>query len=699
MKIWTTAFFLGLALQATLGRAAPSLEFMEKFALDDEREAALAELVPGTDDYFYYLALHRQLLGDSKAFDEMLSQWFKQRNGSWNEQMLELRRRQILLNFDKDPEKTWTFLIDDEFHLQFNHRAKSAQVSPDYPREIDPRRYGMDSFLSRAMARPHPVGEFTDAGLELAARQKLDGDERRNLLARLTRSDIPNLVDMIIADLHFKDSRGFGHHGIHNLLTLAQLETLAQREPALLDNAQYINERLARMQPGEEVDIENDVHAAIAFYTQLWDFLKNISPQHNSHKALVLYRLLDAERHTGNYDDIKFRQYLALPRNMYYVEANLRKQWQDQRTVWVNTEHQLPMSVAVEPIRQEEPLVRDFLIRLLKEAANPTAYSPFFEARWLDAIFAESKILNGVGAPEQWASKLPPDQYRAIRERIELNFALQNPRQFRPGENVVLDVDTKHIDKLLIKVFEIQAFNYYKQNRAAVNQAIDLDGMERTLTFDTPASQRVRRNLAFPEIDQRGVYVVELIGNGVSSRALVYVGKLEYLTVPTAYGQAVAVLNENGERVKDARLWMAGTEYTPDDAGLLLLPYSNAEKVEFVILRLGLFSSPEQLRHLGEPYTFSAGIFVEPQALGRLRTSTLVLRPDLRVNSIPLDPALLEDVKVTLRTSDAKGTPIEREFKPAFTRDREWVTEFFVPDALRELSVTVTARIKQQRDL
>jgi len=48
--------------------AAQEIGYIETFSLADDREAALKELVPGTDDYYYYHALHAQNIGDRKRF-------------------------------------------------------------------------------------------------------------------------------------------------------------------------------------------------------------------------------------------------------------------------------------------------------------------------------------------------------------------------------------------------------------------------------------------------------------------------------------------------------------------------------------------------------------------------------------------------------------------------------------------------------
>ena len=64
--------------------------------------------------------------------------------------------------------------------------------------------------------------------------------------------------------------------------------------------------------------------------------------------------------------------------------------------------------------------------------------------------FAETKIVNGLGEPEQWYSLLPPEKYQALKDRVDLDFASTNRRYFAADEPVQLDVlrqERPHADR------------------------------------------------------------------------------------------------------------------------------------------------------------------------------------------------------------------------------------------------------------
>ena len=110
-----------------------------------------------------------------------------------------------------------------------------------------------------------------------------------------------------------------------------------------------------------------------------------------------------------------------------------------------------------------------------------------------------------------------------MQERIDLDFAPENQVFYKASEPVSLKVNVKNVKKLIVRVFEINTFNFYSRNLRPVDTAINLDGLaptrEQVFNYDVPPLRRVEHAFDFPKLKKRGVYVVEFIGNGRSSRA------------------------------------------------------------------------------------------------------------------------------------------------------------------------------------
>src|SRR4029077_15575177 len=114
-------------------------------------------------------------------------------------------------------------------------------------------------------------------------------------------------------------------------------------------------------------------------------------------------------------------------------------------------------------------------------------------------------------------------------------------------------------------VFEINAVNFYRTQQHEVDTDINLDGLvanaEQTQAYAEPSLRRVARRFEFPQLNRPGVYVIDFIGAGKSSRALIRKGRLRPVVTTGTAGQAIRVFDEANRAVKDASVWFGGVEY------------------------------------------------------------------------------------------------------------------------------------------
>lgn len=223
------SLILGLVAGASTGRAEGEIGFIEDFALAPDRSKALEKLIPGTEDFYYFSALHAQNSGKLDEVDRLLEPWIKQFGRTARVQ--EMENRQALLRYEQQPEATLDFLRR-RLGLQFNHRKDQATRNTSLPTALDPGLIGDAALRARALQwHEGTLQGFEDRALESLVGADFDARRRRDLLRRLTRPDVPNLVALIAADLRERDSGGFGYLPIHNALLLPQLKELATAYP------------------------------------------------------------------------------------------------------------------------------------------------------------------------------------------------------------------------------------------------------------------------------------------------------------------------------------------------------------------------------------------------------------------------------------------------------------------------------------
>lgn len=673
------------------------IQFVEDFSLATDRPAVLKQLIPGTEDYYYYHALHYLNTEQFEKARELFTPWH-QRHGQ-SGRLTEIQTRLALLSYDKSPQDSLNY-FRQRLGLNYGHQREQLGVEPNLPTSLDQKHIGRGEFTARADA--HSVDNldaFEDSALDWLAQASMNPNRRRNYLSRLQRPDYDTLVKLIVDDFHYPNSGGFGSMAIHRQLLLTQLEEALKLQPDLLNQQNFVVAYLTKLQPGDDEGWRHDPKLLEAYLNRLTVFANRLAPVHNSLKAHVLYHRLVLNQRRGQYNKDLLIEYLKLPRHVGYLSKAMQES-DDLKRFPCDLNANYGGVTLLAPIGNDEPLVRAYLSQLFVDAASTKEFEPYVNDVYLRHLFAETKIVNGLGEPEQWASLLPPELFQQLKERIDIDFVSTNKTQYGPDEAVTLDLNVKNVGTLIVKVFEINTRNYYREHRREIDTDVNLDGLvanvEQTHTYNEAPLRRVARKFEFPQLTKPGVYVVDFIGNGRSSRALIRKGRLRHLVRTGAAGQIFTILDEQHKQVKNASLWMAGHDYTAGEDGSIVVPFSAATVTQPIVISRGDFSSLDLFAHESENYSLVAGIYVDRESLLKRKTATVIVRPGLSLNGTPSSLKLLEDVKLTISSTDLDGIASSQEI-PNFVifEDRETTHEFQVPARLAAISFTLSAKVKR----
>lgn len=674
---------------------AEEIGFIEDFALAKDRNDSLKQLIPGTEDYYYYHCLHYLNTEQYTKVEPFTRPW-QERHGQ-TPRLTEIQTRHALLTYSLNQQKTLTYLRE-HLGLHFDHQRSQANEIPNLPTTLNPQLIARDSLKTMSFSRWHFLENFEDSALDWLATEELSWERRRQLLQRAKLPDLANLPQLVAADLQTERSGPFGQMPIHRQMTLSQLEELLRLRPALLNEMAFVQSVLQRLQPHADEDWRRDPERMRAFLDRMLSFVRRLAPVHNTLKAHVLYHRLFHDRSMGQYERALFLEYLQLPRHQPYMARRLLES-QEARQFPVDMNADQTAVTGLGPIGSDEPLVRDYLKHFLVNANSPQEFTPYIQDVYLRHLFAETKIENGLGDPEQWASQLPPEMFKALRERVDIDFEPANKMHFLAQEPVQLQLQVKHVPTLIIKVYEINTMNYYREHKKEVNTDINLDGLvpnaERTEKYSEPPLRRMARRFDFPELAKPGVYVVDFIGGGKSSRALIRKGRLRPIVNITPAGHQVWVVNDANQLVKDAALWIGGQEYQAEPDGSIFVPFSTSPAPQPIILRQGDFACLEYMQHQGEEYQLMVGFHVDRESLLTQRTAQLLIRPGLYLNHVPVSLKLLEDVSLRITAIDQDGIATSstiRNFK--LFEDRETTHEFRIPPRLAQLKVMLQAKVK-----
>ncbi len=673
---------------------AQEIGFVEQYALSTDREKTLERLVPGTETYYYFHCLHYLTTEQLDKAEEMLKPWIK-RFGRTNRVNL-IRNRLAILKYSDNPTETLEFLRK-ELGLDLNHQREIPQTQRDLPTQLNDQLISLEILTKQALTRRN-TESLTDAGLELLSGKTLSKDQRRHLLQRLRYPDYPGLVKLVVDDLKQRDSGGFGRINIHRQLTIAQLDESAHTMPKLLDHNEFVNTYLSKLHPTNDVNWRVDVAEHRAFLDRLWKFVSPLNPKFNSLKACVLYRQLELDRRQGKYDKRKFMTYLRLPRQVGYVNPELIKAVASRDHI-VNLNADYRSQLLLVPVQNDEPLVRDFLQHFLRDANDESQFRPFVRTPYLKTQLATTKILNGLGDNEKWASLLSPKQYQDLVDRIDLDFVSTNPEFYAVDDQVQLELFTKNVQNLIVKIYEINTHNYYLKYGCEIDTDISLDGLvpnhEQTFEYKEAPALRVKRRFTLDQIKGPGVFVVDFIGNGKSSRALIRKSRLSMIGEVTVAGHRFKVIDESSKLVKNAELTIGGRRYSADKNGQIIVPFTSSPDIQAAIIRSGDFNCLQSFKHLAETYSLDAALLVDRESLLRSNETQILVRPRIAVAGHPVTTKLLENVQLLITSVNLDGLSSTKRINDLkLGTNAETVCKFLVPPRLKSLSLKLSAEVK-----
>ena len=703
MNIKSTWLAFGLWLGVFAAVQAQEIGFVEDFVLAADRQTALAKLVPGTDEYYYFHALHAQHQMRLDDVDQLHREWVNRLGNTARAQQIE--HRQALLRYDQDPQATLTYLTH-KLGLRFDHQREIPDTERDLPSQLDQQLISFEAFARRALAQSRHTDGFHDSALFELAQMELDVTRARHLLQRVKYPDLPNLTALIARDLRADDRPAFGYLEIHKSLTIEQLDALAEQMPELKQQASFVHTYLSKLRPSDDIVSFRDHSSHRDYLERLWAFAQNLDPVFNSLKANILLQRLQLDRQTGEFEKGRLLEYLKLPKYVPYARADWLSQFQ-------NAGHYAQLGADYReftrliPVPNDEHLVRYFLMHYLRTAANPDEFAPYVADEYLRPLFAEVKLTSGQGDPQQWASWIPPDAFSQLMQRVDLEFDATLPRLHGMDDPVHIRLTTKNVNQLIVKVFEINTEAYYRLSQREIDTDINIDGLvphwEQTYQYDDPSMRRVEREFAFDQLKGPGVWVIDFIGNGKSSRALIRKGELYAVVETTVAGQMFTVHDGQGQRVTDATLWIAGREYQPLPSGEIVVPFTTQPRRQAAILSRGSFSTLTWFDHEAETYTLEAGIHIDRESLVRNRRAHVLLRPQLYLNGLPVTNQLLKDWRLQIVAVDGDGVPISIDLPKLEWQDQaELQQEFQVPADLRTLRVSLAvnvASISEAKDL
>eukprot|EP00347_Sterkiella_histriomuscorum_P021579 403333486 len=294
---------------------------------------------------------------------------------------------------------------------------------------------------------------------------------------------------------------------------------------------------------------------------------------------------------------------------------------------------------------------------------------------------------------------------KVLQDKAYIKLCHYNTKTFKLDQEIEVIADIKSIPKMQVKVFEINTDNYFRKNMSAFTSDINLDGLiaKYETEFDNsnfPSNQQHTEKFNFPQFNERrGLYVIEFIGNGMSSRAIIQKGNLSLIHRNTIAGQFCFILDENNEICKKeyTGLYFDNSFYQADKQnGRIIVPFGrNQYSGSAIMINEGFAQLTHFLRET-EIFNFSASFILHNESVTLGNLAKILIKPQLLLNNSDLaDLRLLENIKVTLQTvNQIDNITISKDFEDVkFNEKEEYEIEFQVPNNISSIVVSVSTQV------
>lgn len=678
----------------------------EQWVLTKDKTTFLKNLTPGTDDYFFYHALHQQHLGLSEDFRRTMQGWqaLYPKSVIPGPRAAQLRNRQTLLDYEAGIAGA-----DHKLRSIFGIKQPTVNTKPGkttkLPSTLDASAISSDAFIKH-------LGLNTDRDIIQSSTQKrllrLAGSDKKwskqnrdILLRRIENPAIPNIEKLILANFRDKHPLAITQIRCAKNLSHSQLKKLAQLESTLINDQEFVDLTIKSMQPDNLGIFQREPQKHLDWLTKLDQYTRTLPPSLNNLKAHVLYHRLRISAELDQYPVSSLERYLKLPRarNIIWRQKSL-----DARQHAISLTQDFRSLSACPPIGSETPLVEKYLLKVLKDATNRQALAEYFDTKYFKGMSSKAQLLAGIDS-DRFDVDLSATDFEQLRDLRELSIAASTSRNWNPESKVSLNVDLKNIEQLTVSIYALDSLRYAKETGKEIGQDLDLSSMvpNTSRTIDTKESPflRHRKVIELSELDDVGSWVIELHGNGQRATALIHKGELHHSVCDTGDGQEIYVSNYGGVPLKGVLVSVDGKDRVTNDLGVVQMPYSAYSSKS--TMRLHLVSKDRvngitrvvELSRRAAKTNLDLATISHPEQWLIDQKSTFYFKPSFLINGKPGNLKRIESSHATLTATLSDGQKVELAREEIKISLNDFLPiEFTVPKNLVSLELNVNCNLK-----
>ncbi len=441
---------------------------------------------------------------------------------------------------------------------------------------------------------------------------------------------------------------------------------------------------------------KNDLKENKKLLLEILEYIKS-NPKLKNFKSSIIFHLLDNGIQLNEYDLDLFNEYIQYPCNRtdpYLFNNQFQNNFYELMNVGLSEHSYNLINVYL-----------DYFF--LNDKANVETFQKYIKIDLLEKEFYKCNILKGkdVKFNEKLMSKF---EYEEFCKSSKITICPYNKKVFEIGEKILIDIELKNIQNLNISVFEINTENYYLEKKSPITSLINVEGIltkiEENFTFEENSTKLVTKTFDLSKHisnEKRGVYLIEIIGNGLSSRIILKIGTLNLITRNTSKGKICYIINEKNEVMKGPKtyIWYNKHQYKcEEEKGMIVIPYSVFVPTEDkCILCHEDYSDISTIETDSERYELKGMFYINHEALMTGNICKASFKPIVLVNKRKANINLLKNCKITIniiKEIDGKEIPVINEIEDVnFNENDEFDFEINIPPLLKTMNLKFSCEI------
>ena len=489
---------------------------------------------------------------------------------------------------------------------------------------------------------------------------------------------------------------------LYDKYTLEQMEKLGDRLKWLKEDTHYIG-KMFEKRFHFELDEENKTSFTLEQRREqlisMYDASQN-RPQ--SLRSALLLEILENGIKLDIYDFDYFAEYLKNPLKNWHMNKETQNKAEIHDYNWnqylsnINNRRGGRMDSGL-----DRKLYKKYLEQFYLNKGDLENFKEYFDQDFLSNLFEEFEFMAGKEIKKE---KIDEKKYESLSNLVLIELLEWNKESFKKEDRVKLVCDIKNVSTLHVKIFEFNSENYYRKNLAPFRTDVNLDGLitadEEVHELKEFPQKKYRKVFEFPQLDNKvGLFVIEFISNGYSSRAVIKKGSLSLIYKSTVAGQVGYILDENKEiwKTDNTGMWYKNQYFKadPEKGGRIIIPYEKVQTSDKAILIYEGFAQLTEFRRMSENYSFECAYIVQSESFLMGKGAEILLRPWLKVNDRKWNLSILKNIKVTLTTrSFVDNLPVTKTFEDLeLNNNQEIPINFQVPPNLLSVIVLIEAEV------